>query len=434
MSASIRIIHARAIDAHGEYERLSLGIREGRIVHADATPPDGLWDIDIDAEGLLLAPAWIELAARLREPGATHKADIASELRAAARCGVAAVTLPPDTRPVVDRPAVVDWIRTRVHGTGSPVQVHILGAATVNLAGTEISEMGALANAGCIAIAQCGDALRDTAVMRRVLEYAASFDLPLRVQPVDAALAGEGCAHEGAMATRMGLPPVPVAAETCAVGQWLSLVEATGARVHFGRLSSGRGAEMVAQARAAGLPVSADVALHQLLLTDAALRGFDTAAHVQPPLRSEADRATLCAQLAQGGISALCCDHQPHEYDAKNAPFDLSEAGASGMDTAWSMALSLLDASIIDGPQLIRACHSQPLEILGQPAQGLAIGARADLVLLDRAQRTVVDPRFFASRGRNTPLAGKTTGGSVALSCIAGVIEQEALDAHRLHR
>lgn len=434
MSASIRITNAAAVDAQRGYDRLCLGIRDGRIVHADVDPPDGLWDIDIDADGLLLAPSWIELAARLREPGATHKADIASELRAAAMRGIAAVTLPPDTKPVVDRPAVVDWIRTRVHGTGSPVRVHVLGAATANLAGAEISEMGALASAGCVGIAQCGDALRDTGVMRRVLEYAASFQLPLHVQPVDAALAGDGCAHEGAMATRMGLPPIPVAAESCAVGQWLSLVEATGARVHFGRLSSARGARMVAQAREDGLPVTADVALHQLLLTDSALRGFNTAAHLQPPLRSAADRDALRALLASGGISALCCDHQPHEFDAKNAPFDLTEAGASGIDTAWSVALSLVDEGVLELPQLIRACHAQPLEVLGQPAQGLAVGARADVVLIDRSQRGPVEPAAFASRGRNTPLAGQATGGQVALSCVAGVIEQEMLDAHRLHR
>lgn len=434
MSASIRIINASAVDTQRHYDRLCLGIRDGRIVHADAHPPDGLWDIDIDADGLLLAPSWIELAARLREPGATHKADIASELRAAAISGIAAVALPPDTKPVVDRPAVVDWIRTRVHGTGSPVRVHVLGAATANLAGVDISEMGALANAGCVGIAQCGDALQDTGVMRRVLEYAASFQLPLHVQPVDAALAGDGCAHEGAMATRMGLPPVPVAAESCAVGQWLSLVEATGARIHFGRLSSARGAQMVAQAREAGLPVTADVALHQLLLTDSALSGFDTAAHLQPPLRSATDRDALRALLASGGLSALCCDHQPHEFDAKNAPFDLSEAGASGLDTAWSVALNLVDDGVLELPQLIRACHAQPLEILGQAAQGFAVGARADVVLIDRAQHDPVDPRTFASRGRNTPLAGYVTGGRIALSCVAGVIEQETLDAQRLHR
>lgn len=236
------------------------------------------------------------------------------------------------------------------------------------------------------------------------------------------------------MATRMGLPPVPVAAETCAVGQWLSLVEATGARIHFGRLSSARGAQMIAQAREAGLPVTADVALHQLLLTDSALSGFDTAAHLQPPLRSATDRDALRALLASGGLPALCCDHQPHEFDAKNAPFDLSEAGASGLDTAWSVALTLVDDGVLALPQLIRACHAQPLEILGQAAQGFAVGARADVVLLDRAPRDPVDPRAFASRGRNTPLAGQVTGGRVALSCVAGVIEQETLDAQRLHR
>lgn len=434
MSRAIRIRDARAADGAGEYQRLSLGIRDGRIVHAAPEPPAGEWDHDIDAGGLLLLPGWIELAARLREPGATRKADIASELAAAAAGGITTLCVPPDTDPVIDRPSVVDWIRTRVASSGSPVAVHLLGAATAGLAGAELAEMRALAAAGVSGIGQIGAPLRDAAVMRRVLEYAASFGLRLHVQPVDAALAADGCAHEGAVATRMGLPPVPVAAETCAIGQWLALIEDTGAAVHFGRLSSARGARMIADARREGLPVSADVALHQLLLTDEALNGFDTRARLDPPLRAPSDRDALRAALADGSLPALCCDHQPHEADAKNEAFDLAAPGASGLDIAWGVALQLVADGVCDLPALVRACHDAPLACLGLAAQGLAEGARADCVLIDPEARPPVDPQSFRSRGRNTPLGGRATGGSVVLSVAGGVLAHEALDGHRMCR
>jgi dihydroorotase len=428
VSEAIRILNARAADSRGEHERLCVGIRDGRIVHAAPEPPEGEWDRDINAEGLLLLPGWVELAARLREPGATRKADIASELAAAAAGGITALCMPPDTQPVIDRPAVVDWIRGRVSASGSAVAVHLLGAATVELAGTELAEMHALAAAGCAGVAQYGAPLRDTAMMRRVLEYAAGFGLTLHVQPQDAALADDGCAHEGAMATRLGLPPIPVAAETCAIGQWLALIEDTGARLHFGRISSARGARMIARARADGLPVSADVALTHLLLDDSALAGFDTRAHLQPPLRETTDRDALRAALAAGDIGALCCDHQPHEADAKNEAFDGAAAGASGLDSAWCLALWLVEQGVLDLPRLVAAVHDVPLAILGQPAGGLVEGASADLVLIDPSRKAPVDPAHFTSRGRNTPLAAHPTGGGVVLSMASGHIIHEALD------
>lgn len=434
MSGSLCILGARAADSRGVYERLCLGIRDGIIVHAAPEAPKGEWDRSIDAEGLLLLPGWVELAARLREPGATRKADIASELRAAAASGVTTLCMPPDTQPVIDRPAVVDWIRGRVAEAASPVRVHMLGAATVELAGEQLAEMQALAEAGCIGVCQTDPPLRDTAVMRRVLEYAAGFGLTLHLQPQDAALAGGGCAHEGPTATRMGLPPIPVAAETCAIGQWLALVEDTGTRLHFGRLSSAAGARMVARARAEGLPVSADVSLAHLLLDDGALAGFDPRARLQPPLRSGADRDALRAALAADDIDALCCDHQPHEADAKNEPFDTAATGASGLDSAWGMALWLVDEGVLTLPRLVAACHDAPLSILGQAAGGLAEGAVADAVLIDPAQKSPVDPARFVSRGRNTPLTDHPTGGRVVLSVADGCIAFEALDDHDRHR
>lgn len=427
MTPSIRILDARAADGGGAHERICLGIRDGRITHAAAEPPDGEWDRSIDAEGLTLLPGWVELAARLREPGATRKADIASELAAAAAGGVTALCVPPDTQPVIDRPAVIDWIRGRVAATDSPVTVRLLGAATADLAGEQLAEMQALAAAGCAGVAQCGAPLRDAAVMRRVLEYAAGFGMTLHVAPQDAALAGDGCAHEGAVATQLGLPPIPVAAETCAIGQWLALVADTGARLHFGRISSAAGAHMIARARAEGLPVSADVALAHLLLDDTALAGFDTRARLQPPLRGAADRRALRALLASGDL-ALCCDHQPHDSDAKNEVFVDAEAGASGLDSAWALALRLVDEGLLDLPALLRACHDRPAGILGLEPTRLAPGAPGNVVLIDRKQPAPLDPAGFRSRGRNTPLGGHPTGGRV-VACIAdGRLAFEALD------
>lgn len=433
-ATSLRIVNARAADATAEHARFSVGIRDGVITHAGKTPPRGDWDETIDADGLLLLPAWHELSARLREPGETRKADIASELRAAAFGGFAAVCIPPDTQPVIDRPAVVDWIRTRTAATQLPVRVHLLGAASVGLEGRQLAEMGALGAAGCVGVAQPDGTPEDPRLMRRMLQYAASFGLTLHITPLDRSLMADGCAHDGALATRMGLPPIPSAAETAALAQWLALVEDTGARVHFGRLSTARGAAMIADARAAGLPVTADVALANLLLCDDAIRGYDTRAHLLPPLRAAADRDALRQALARGDIDAVCCDHQPHETDAKNEPFALSAPGASGLDSAWPLALSLLTEGVLDATTLARATAAAPAGILGQAAPELRKGQPAALVLLEPAQPGVVQTQRFLSRGRNTPFEDCPVPGGIILAALGSRLFEAAVDASSRRR
>jgi dihydroorotase len=325
---------------------------------------------------------------------------------------------------VVDTPAVVELIHQRARDCGL-AHVEVLGALTGALAGEQLAALGALRSAGCVGVSNARCAVRDSEIMRRALEYAATFDLVVHVQPEDPWLAAGRQVHEGAMSTALGLPGIPGVAETIAMSRDLLLVEQTGARVHFGRLSSARAVDLVADARARGLPVSADVAVHQLLLTEEALEGFDGAYHVRPPLRTTADRDRLCSAVAAGTISAICSDHQPHERDAKVEPFPLTEPGISGLDTLVSLVLRLVDSGLLELPRAIAALTSEPGRILGTGAGTLGIGVPADLCVIDPRARWQVTRETIASRGHNTPFLGQTLTGRAALTVLDGRIVHE---------
>lgn len=376
---------------------------DGAIVSLGGDPPAGA-EI-IEAQGCWLMPALVDLAARLREPGASHKASIASEARAALAAGVATLCVPPDTRPVADTPSLVDRIHAKAAAAGA-ARVRVLGALTQGLAGESLAEMAALKAAGVVAVSNGHRPLASALVARRALEYAHGLGLTVHVQALEPALANGGCAHEGATATRLGLSPIPVAAEVAAIRQWISLVEDTGGRVHFGRLSSARGVELLESAQARGMPVSADVAMHQLFLTDAALEGFNAQAHLTPPLRSEHDRQSLRAAVARGVIAAICSDHQPHEPDAKVNPFPLTEPGASTVETLLPLGLRLVHEGLLSPLQLAERLASAPAALIGEPLPPLAAGSRLPLLLLDPEREWQLRTSELLSRGRNTPFAG----------------------------
>lgn len=413
MSHSILLQHVRLLcPASGTDKVADVRLEAGRITHLGSAPAA---DETIDGRGHWLIPGIIDLAARLREPGATAKATIASECRAAFAAGITMLVMPPDTRPVADTPAVVDRIHAKALEAGGAA-VRVLGALTLGLDGVALAELSALKAAGVIGVSNGLAPLANLLVARRALEYAHGLGLTVHVVASDAALANGGCAHEGAMATRLGLAPIPVAAEVAAIRQWISLVEDTGAAIHFGRLSSARGAELIESAQARKLPVTADVAAHQLFLTDAALEGFNALAHVIPPLRSVDDRDALRGALAKGVITGICSDHQPHEPDAKVNPFPLTEPGISGLETLLPLALRLVEDGVLSPLQCAARLCTGPAAVLRLAAPRIAVGEPARLTLLDPAGSWAVTAGSLLSRGHNTPFMGQVFSGRAVRS------------------
>jgi dihydroorotase len=415
-----RIEGARLLDpASGLDAVRDVWLADGRIAAIGAAPAGFSAERSVQAHGLLLLPGLVDLAARVREPGAEHKADMESETRAAAAWGITSLCLPPDTQPVADTPAVLELVRRRAKASGH-ARVYCLGALTQGLHGEQLSEMAALKAAGAPAVGQARRPMRDARVLRHALEYAASHDLTVFFDAEDAALAAGGCAHEGAIAARLGLTGVPVAAETAALAQALTLADETGARLHVCRLSSARGVDLLALAQSRGVAVSADVAMHQLHLTDEALAGFNAQAHVRPPLRTADDRAALRDAVRAGVIGAICSDHQPHEPDAKLAPFPETEPGISALETLLPLGLRLVEEGLLDWPTLVARLCSGPADILRLPAGRLAVGGSADLFLLDTAAAWTLEPTALLSRGRNTPFAGWSFKGLVRATWFEG--------------
>ena len=410
---SLLIANARLLDPASSLDASGfLGIRDGKIAHVGKARPQEKYAATLDAKGLWLMPGIIDLAARFREPGQTTKATIASETAAAQAAGITGVVLPPDTSPVIDSPSVVDRIRGKAVAAGG-LDIHVLGALTKGLAGEALAEMSALKQAGCVGVSNAAFGLRDSLMGRRALEYAQGLGLTVHVFPQNPALANGGCAHEGPVGTRLGLPPIPSAAEVSAIRFWITLVEDTGARVHFGRLSTARGAALVETAQQRGLPVTADVAAHQLFLTDVDVEGFNAMCHVIPPLRSAEDRDALRAAVQRGVIGAICSDHQPHEADAKTNPFPLTEPGISALETLLPLALRLVQEKLLTPLQMAQRLSTTPAAISGLDAGTLRLGNSADLVLIDPAARWTLKSSAMVSAGRNTPFEGAVFTGRV---------------------
>ncbi len=410
----------RVIDPQsGRDEVADLHIGDGRIVAIGPAPDGFAAEARLDAAGQLVIPGLVDLAARLREPGATRKGGIIPEARAAAGGGITTLLQPPDTSPVTDTPSVVELIHSRAQSADG-ARVRPLGALTQGLAGERLAEMAALRDAGCPAVADGGRPVTNGLVLRRALEYAATFSLPVVLTPEDPDLAAGGRVHDGETATRLGLPSQPAATETAALARILAIAEESGTPVHLGRLSTARGVEMVAAAQQARLPVTADVAIHQLLFTEHDCAGYDTRAHVRPPLRSSADRDRLRRGVADGTIQAVCSDHQPHDPDAKDCPFADSEPGISGVDTLLALTLRLVDEGLLPVPEAVRRVTAGPARTLGLEAGTLAPGAVADVAVVDPRARWRVTPESLRSRGHNTLLAGWDLAGAVTATVVGG--------------
>ncbi len=414
---------ARVVDpAQGLDGVQDLWLAEGRVAAVGRRPEGLVPDRVIEAAGWVACPGLVDLRAHLREPGQEHKGTIASETAAAAAGGITTLCTFADYDPVVDTPAVVDLIRHRAEAAGR-CRVVVVGALTQGLDGERLSEMGALRAAGCPGVGNARRPLANPLVLRRAMEYAATHGLTVFLCPEDPHLRNRGCAHEGQVATRLGLPGVPEAAETAAVAQALALVQQTGVRAHLGPLSTARAVRMVARARYDGLPVTADVTAHHLHLTEMDLGEFDARCHVEPPLRTQRDRDGLRYGLVEGTLGAVCSDHQPHEPDAKLAPFPATAPGLSGVETLLSLTLRLVEEEVLSLAEAVARLTQGPAEILGLAAQGIGSlrpGAPADLCLFDPERRWTVRPEGLRSRGRHTPFAGWELPGVVMLTLLEG--------------
>jgi len=416
----ISLRNGRLIDpAHGIDAVTDLHLADGHVVGIGKTPDGFSAERVIDASEHIVCPGFVDLCARLREPGAEHKGTIASETRAAAANGITTVVVPPDTDPVIDESAVVELIR-RQAGAAGFARVLTLGALTRGLGGEILAEMAALKEAGCVGVSNAQVAVPNSLVMKRALEYAASHELTVHLQAMDPWLSASGQAHDGQVAARLGLVGIPVAAETAAIGRELALIEETRTHVHFGRLSSARAVAMIARARERGLPVSCDVAAHQLHLTEIDLGRFDSEAHLLPPLRTMRDRDALRRGVASGVIGAICSDHQPHQADAKLDPFGMTEPGASALDTLLGLTLKLVDEEVCDLVTAIERLTAGPARLLGIDAGHLGIGAVADVCVFNPQAYRIIDAGSMASRGHNTPFFGWELRGVVCHTLLAG--------------
>jgi dihydroorotase len=417
----LHIKNGRVIDpASGKDGAGDIFVVDGRISNEG-----GKADKVIDAKGLVVAPGLIDLAARLREPGLEYKATLASEMDAAVAGGVTSLACPPDTDPPLDEPGLVDMLRRRAKAL-ERARVYPVGALTLKLEGTTLTEMGLLADAGCVAFSQANTPLPDTQVLWRALQYAATFQFPVWLRVEDAWLAKTGVAHDGDIATRLGLPGIPAFAETIALATLLELVRATRARVHVCRLSSAGAVEMMRAAKKEGLPVSCDVGIHHVHLCDRDLGYFDSNCRLEPPLRSQRDRDALSQALADGAIDCICSDHTPVDEDGKHLPFAEAEAGATGLELLLPLTLKWGAARKLNLAQTLARITSEPARILGTSSGRLAAGAPGDLVLFDPQAAFRVSAETLKSQGKNTPFIGHELQGRVRATIVAGNVVYEA--------
>lgn len=417
--SAITIEGGRIIDpANGTDEVADLHIADGCIIALGAAPEGFAAQRAFDARGQIVCPGLVDLCARLGEPGHEQRGTIRSETRAAALAGVTSLVCPPDTNPVIDEPSVVELILNRAELAGY-ARVLPLGALTLDLKGERLSESSALTQQGCVGLGNADTPIRDIRVLRRAMEYAATFAIPIVLQPQDGWLAAGGCAHEGAVSTRLGLPGIPMAAETVAIAQLIELVALTGARLHLSRITSRRGVDMLRQAKRDGLPISADVSINHLHLSDIDISGFNSLCHVLPPLRERRDLQALREALADGMIDAVCSDHNPCESDAKMAPFQATYPGMSSIETLLPLLLRLAD----DGMDLSRCLSlatTMPANILGINAGTLSLGKPADICIFNRDHEWEVTRKALHSQGKNTPYEGWLMRGQVSATLIAG--------------
>lgn len=418
----IAILNGRVIDPASQFDAIAnVYIEAGKVIAIGAAPAGFRADETLDADGLVVAPGLVDMAARLREPGNQYRATLDSELAAAVAGGVTSLACPPDTTPTLDEPGLVRMLKHRAASL-QLARVYPLGAVTQGLQGQQLTEMAALRDAGCIAFSQADAPFADNLVLYRAMQYAATFGLALRLRPHDLALANHGVAHDGEVATRLGLAGVPVLAETIAISTIVLLMRETGARVHLCRISSREAIDMVRAAKRLGLPLSCDVSINHVHLADIDIGYYDANCRLSPPLRSVSDRDAISAGLCDGVIDAICSDHTPVDDDAKLLPFGEAEIGASGLELLLPLTLAWAEHKHLPLTLALAKVTSEPARQMGLAAGQIAVGAAADLCVFDLEDSWQVSAGSLLSQGKNTPFAGMEMRGKVRFTLVEGAV------------
>jgi dihydroorotase len=376
-------------------------------------------DKSVDATGKLVIPGLVDLAARLREPGFEYIATLESEMDAALAGGVTSLSCPPDTDPVLDEPGLVEMLKHRARNLKS-ANLYPLGALTMGLKGENITEMAELAEAGCVGFSQAAEPIFDTQALMRAMQYAATFGFTVWLHPQEPYLSKGGVAHSGPVASRLGLSGIPVSSEKLALLTIFELMRSTGCKVHIARLSSAAGVELVRQAKAEGLLITADVAVHHLHLIDIDIGFFDSNYRVLPPFRSQRDREGIRRGLADGTIDAVCSDHTPVDDDSKQLPFSDAEPGTTALELLLPLALKWANETNTPLSKALAVVTNHPAKVIGSEAGNLRVGSPADICVVDLDAHWVVTPEVLKSQGKHTPYLGRELQGRVSTTIVAG--------------
>lgn len=410
----------RVIDPQSRLDAImDVFVAAGKIVGMGTVPVGFHANREINAKDLVVCPGLVDLSARLREPGFEYKATLESEMEAAVAGGITSLACLPDTDPPLDEPGLVEMLKHRARGLNQ-AHVYPIGALTQGLKGERLTEMAELRDAGCVAFGQSDMPLTNARVMMHAMQYASTFGFGVWLRPQDASLANGGVAHDGEVATRLGLPAVSVCAETVALSNIILMARETGAIVHLCRISSAEGVAMVRAARQQGLPVTCDVAANHMHLSEMDIGFFDSNCHLVPPLRGLSDRNALRAGLLDGTIDAICSDHTPVDEDAKLLPFGEAEAGATGLELLLPLTLKWAAEMKIPLVAALAKVTMEPARILGIDAGHLSSGAAADLCIFDPDQYWKVEAAALKSQGKNTPFLGMELQGRVKYTLVNG--------------
>ncbi len=425
----IHIKNGRLIDPKNSIDTVrDVYIAAGKIVAVGAAPDGFTANRTLDATERIVCPGLVDLSARLREPGFEYIATLESEMDAACAGGITSLACPPDTDPPLDEPGLVEMLKYRARNLNK-ARVYPIGALTAGLKGLRLTEMAELRDAGCVAFSHADVPLTDNQVLFYAMQYAATFNIPVWLRPQDASLARNGVAHDGQVATRLGLPAIPVCAETTALATILLLARETGARVHLCRLSSAEAINMVRRARHDGTAVTCDVAVHHLHLSEMDIGYFDPHCHLIPPLRSQRDRDALRRGLADHTVDAVCSDHCPVDDDAKQLPFSESEPGATALELLLPLTLKWAEEDNVALPTALARITTDAAKIMGIDAGHLSVGADADVCVFDAERYWKVEPSSLRSQGKNTPYSGIELKGRVTHTLVGGQVAYETKEA-----